>query len=98
MRIESIYNKWIQMSDNYQAKLIRDDRKWAFLLLAYIRIKLNKRFSKFQILWRDYIKKKNLRIQSDVRNQKYLQQFQAIDNINKLMFKLYNLRKFFNKN
>ena len=83
MRIESIYNKWIQMSDNYQAKLIRDDRKWAFLLLAYIRVKLNKRFSKFQILWRDYIKKKKLRIQSDIRNQKYLQQFQAIENINK---------------
>ena len=83
MRVESIYNKWIQMSDNYQAKLIRDDRKWAFLLLAYIRVKLNKRFSKFQILWRDYIKKKKLRIQSDVRNQKYLQQFQAIENINK---------------
>ena len=83
MRVESIYNKWIQMSDNYQAKLIRDDRKWAFLLLAYIRVKLNKRFSKFQILWRDYIKKKKLRIQSDIRNQKYLQQFQAIENINK---------------
>lgn len=83
MRIESIYNKWIQMSDNYQSKLIRDDRKWAFLLLAYIRVKLNKRFSKFQILWRDYIKKKKLRIQSDIRNQKYLQQFQAIENINK---------------
>ncbi len=72
MRIESIYNKWIQMTDHYQAKLIRDDRKWAFLLLAYIRVKLNKRFSKFQILWRDYIKKKKLRIQSDIRNQKYL--------------------------
>ena len=83
MRIESIYIKWIQMSDDYQAKLIRDDRKWAFLLLAYIRVKLNKRFSKFQILWRDYIKKKKLRIQSDIRNQKYLQQFQAIENINK---------------
>ena len=83
MRVESIYSKWIQMSDNYQAKLIRDDRKWAFLLLAYIRVKLNKRFSKFQILWRDYIKKKKLRIQSDIRNQKYLQQFQAIENINK---------------
>ena len=83
MRIESIYNKWIQMTDHYQAKLIRDDRKWAFLLLAYIRVKLNKRFSKFQILWRDYIKKKKLRIQSDIRNQKYLQQFQAIENINK---------------
>ena len=83
MRVESIYNKWIQMSDDYQAKLIRDDRKWAFLLLAYIRVKLNKRFSKFQILWRDYIKKKKLRIQSDIRNQKYLQQFQAIENINK---------------
>jgi hypothetical protein len=68
MRRESIYNKWIQMSDDYQAKLIRDDRKWAFLLLAYIRVKLNKRFSKFQILWRDYIKKKKLRIQSDIRN------------------------------
>jgi len=83
MRIESIYNKWIQMTDHYQAKLIRDDRKWAFLLLAYIRVKLNKRFSKFQILWRDYIKKKKLRIQSDIRNQKYLQQFQAIEKINK---------------
>jgi hypothetical protein len=83
MRRESIYNKWIQMSDDYQAKLIRDDRKWAFLLLAYIRVKLNKRFSKFQILWRGYIKKKKLRIQSDIRNQKYLQQFQAIENINK---------------
>ena len=83
MRIKSIYSKWIQMSDDYQAKLIRDDRKWAFLLLAYIRVKLNKRFSKFQILWRDYIKKKKLRIQSDIRNQKYLQQFQAIENINK---------------
>ena len=83
MRVESIYNKWIQMSGDYQAKLIRDDRKWAFLLLAYIRVKLNKRFSKFQILLRDYIKKKKLRIQSDIRNQKYLQQFQAIENINK---------------
>ena len=87
MRIESIYNKWIQMTDHYQAKLIRDDRKWAFLLLAYIRVKLNKRFSKFQILWRDYIKKKKLRSQSDIRNQKYLQQFQAIENINKLIIK-----------
>ena len=71
------------MSYNYQAKLTRDDRKWAFLILAFIREKLNKRFSKFQILWIDYIKKKKLRIQSDIRNQKYLQQFQAIENINK---------------
>ena len=83
MRIESIYSKWIQMSDDYQAKLIRDDRKWAFLLLAYIRVKLNKRFSKFQILWRDYIKKKKLRIQSDIRNQKYFKKFQAIKKIDK---------------
>ena len=46
------------MSNDYQSKLIKDDRKWAFLLLAYIRVKLNKRFSKIQNLWRDYIKKK----------------------------------------